>query len=57
MQTALNSRVFRDYDVCGTERWRVHYNTGRPDSSLGYRPPAPAAVESRELTSLASVVT
>ena len=26
-----------------TERWRVHFNTERPHSSLGYRPPAPAA--------------
>jgi hypothetical protein len=25
------------------ERWRVHYNTVRPHSSLGYRPPAPQA--------------
>ena len=25
------------------ERWRVHYNTKRPHSSLGYRPPAPEA--------------
>lgn len=24
-----------------TERWRKHYNTLRPHSSLGYRPPAP----------------
>lgn len=23
------------------ERWRMHYNTVRPHSSLGYRPPAP----------------
>lgn len=23
------------------ERWRVHYNTKRPHTSLGYRPPAP----------------
>lgn len=23
------------------ERWRVHYNTKRPHSSLGYKPPAP----------------
>jgi putative transposase len=37
-----------------TERWRVHYNMRRPHSSLGYRPPAPAAVESRELASLAN---
>jgi transposase InsO family protein len=28
------------------ERWRVHYNTVRPHSSLGYRPPvAPAAIQ------------
>jgi transposase InsO family protein len=26
------------------ERWRVHYNTVRPHSSLRYRPPAPEAV-------------
>src|ERR1017187_7408413 len=25
------------------ERWRVRYNTVRPHSSLGYKPPAPAA--------------
>jgi IS30 family transposase len=25
------------------ERWRVYYNTVRPHSSLGYRPPAPSA--------------
>jgi len=27
------------------ERWRHEYNTVRPHSSLGYRPPAPAAIE------------
>ncbi|MCP1167678.1 IS3 family transposase [Limimaricola litoreus] len=27
------------------EAWRVHYNTARPHSSLGYRPPVPAAVQ------------
>ncbi|QFU07203.1 IS2 transposase TnpB [Rhodobacteraceae bacterium THAF1] len=26
------------------EAWRVHYNTARPHSSLGYRPPAPEAI-------------
>ena len=26
------------------ERWRQHYNTIRPHSSLGYKPPAPQAV-------------
>ena len=25
------------------EKWRVLYNTKRPHSALGYRPPAPAA--------------
>jgi transposase InsO family protein len=27
------------------ERWRIHYNTKRPHSSLGYQPPAPEAIE------------
>ncbi|MCZ6690335.1 MAG: integrase core domain-containing protein, partial [Planctomycetota bacterium] len=27
------------------EGWRRHYNTVRPHSSLGYRPPAPEALE------------
>jgi hypothetical protein len=31
------------------ERWRVHYNTVRPHSSLGYRPPAPAAWMAKSL--------
>jgi hypothetical protein len=26
------------------ESWRQHYNTLRPHSSLGYKPPAPAAI-------------
>ena len=26
------------------ERWRRHYNTERPHSALGYRPPAPEAI-------------
>jgi transposase InsO family protein len=26
------------------EQWRRHYNTKRPHSALGYRPPAPEAV-------------
>jgi len=26
------------------ERWRRHYNTVRPHSALGYRPPAPEAI-------------
>lgn len=27
------------------ERWRRHYNTVRPHGSLGYRPPAPEAIQ------------
>ena len=26
------------------ERWRMEYNTFRPHSALGYRPPAPEAI-------------
>ena len=26
------------------ERWRQHYNTVRPHSALGYRPPAPVTI-------------
>ena len=56
----LNGEIFyslKEAQVL-TERWRVHYNTIRPHSSLGYRPPAPVTispqVESRELSSLAN---
>ena len=28
-----------------TERWRIHYNTVRPHSSLGGLPPAPETVQ------------
>ena len=31
------------------ERWRVHYNTIRPHSSLAYRPPAPEAWVAKSL--------
>jgi transposase InsO family protein len=30
------------------ERWRRHYNTVRPHSSLGYRPPAPETIAADE---------
>jgi hypothetical protein len=36
--TLLEARVL-------VERWRRHYNTVRPHSSLGYRPPAPEAIQ------------
>jgi putative transposase len=38
--TVLEARV-----LC--ERWRRHYNTVRPHSALGYRPPAPEVIASR----------
>ena len=34
------------------ERWRREYNTVRPHSALGYRPPAPAAIRPAALGSL-----
>lgn len=40
------------------ERWRVHYNTIRPHSALGYRPPAPEAIEvATSLTEIRSGLT
>jgi transposase InsO family protein len=35
------------------EQWRVHYNTIRPHSSLGYRPPAPQAINPLVMPALA----
>ena len=34
------------------ERWRREYNTVRPHSALGYRPPAPAAISPAPLNGL-----
>ena len=42
----LNGEIFytlREAQVI-IERWRREYNTFRPHSSLGYRPPAPETV-------------
>jgi len=41
----LNGEIFYSMNELRVlvERWRVHYNTVRPHSSLGYRPPAPEA--------------
>jgi transposase InsO family protein len=36
------------------ERWRREYNTIRPHSSRGYRPPAPEAIVSAEACSALS---
>ena len=56
----LNGEIFyslKEAQVL-TERWRVQYNTRRPHSSLGYRPPAPATiaatVDNRKAGSLAN---
>jgi transposase InsO family protein len=42
----LNGDIFyspREAQVV-IKQWRTHYNTKRPHSALGYRPPAPVAV-------------
>ena len=42
----LNGEIFhslREAQIL-IEEWRKHYNTKRPHSALGYRPPAPEAV-------------
>ena len=41
----LNGEIFYSIQELRVlaERWRVHYNTVRPHSSLGYTPPAPEA--------------
>jgi putative transposase len=43
----LNGEIFYSLAEARTviEVWRRHYNTSRPHSSLGYRPPAPEAVQ------------
>ena len=42
----LNGEIFYTLEEAKVviEGWRQHYNTVRPHSSLGYRPPAPEAV-------------
>ena len=45
----LNGEIFysmKEVKVL-TERWRVYFNTERPHSALGYRPPAPAAWQTK----------
>jgi transposase InsO family protein len=41
----LNGEIFHTVKEAKLliEQWRRHYNTTRPHSSLGYRPPAPEA--------------
>jgi transposase InsO family protein len=42
----LNGEIFETLTEARVliERWRVHYNTMRPHSALGFRPPAPEAI-------------
>ena len=42
----LNAEVFNTLAEARVliEQWRTHYNTVRPHSSLGYRPPAPEVI-------------
>ena len=42
----LNAEVFNTLAEAKVliEHWRVHFNTVRPHSSLGYRPPAPDVI-------------
>ncbi|MEE2841361.1 MAG: integrase core domain-containing protein [Chloroflexota bacterium] len=35
-----------------TEQWRREYNTIRPHSSLGYRPPAPETIRLKQAVGL-----
>jgi putative transposase len=43
----LNGEIFYSLKEAKViiEQWRQHYNTKRPHSSLGYRPPAPQAIQ------------
>ena len=45
----LNGEIFYSLKEAQVliERWRHHYNTVRPHSALGYRPPAPQAIAPR----------
>jgi len=47
----LNGEIFyslKEVQIL-TERWRREYNTIRPHSSLGYRPPVPETIMPRLL--------
>ena len=49
----LNTEIFYTLKEAKVliERWRHHYNTVRPHSSLGYRPPAPQTILPRPAVS------
>ncbi len=55
----LNGEIFYSFREAQIviEQWRQHYNTKRPHSSLGYRPPAPVAIKpNQKLLDTAQVV-
>ena len=45
----LNGEIFYSLKEAQVviEQWRIHYNTRRPHSALGYRPPAPVTIETK----------
>jgi putative transposase len=47
----LNGEIFYSLKEAQViiEKWRTHYNTKRPHSSLGYRPPAPLTIASKPI--------
>jgi putative transposase len=50
----LNGEIFyslKEVEIL-TEQWRREYNTTRPHSSLGYRPPAPETIRLKEAVRL-----
>ena len=50
----LNREIFyslKEVEIL-TEQWRREYNTIRPHSSLGYRPPAPETIRLKQAVRL-----
>src|SRR5690606_21650479 len=47
----LNGEIFYSLKEAQVmiEKWRRHYNTKRPHSSLGYKPPAPETFTPKEI--------
>ena len=45
----LNGEIFYSLKEAKVviEKWRIHYNTKRPHSALGYRPPAPLTIAAK----------
>ena len=52
----LNGEIFYTLQEARilVEQWRVHYNTIRPHTSLGYCPPAPRAINPLVMPALAT---